>query len=90
MEKDSAILGLDLAYIFELYGRRDNALQIYQKLLLENADNLKAQKAIKRLMLTSNNDKNLDKKNEQFKQLFCNPKDDNDLLSFQGWLLQWN
>lgn len=75
-----------LAFIYELYGLKDDALKIYREILLENPNDKESQAAIKRLMLAQ---KHFPPTNQAQKKLFTQPQSPQDLIQFQRWLLQW-
>lgn len=82
-----SIKTLTLAQIYEMQGLKEDALKIYREILLESPENKEAQMAIKRLMLVQ---KHFPPLNLAKKELFVNPKSQEDLIQFQRWLLQWN
>ncbi|TLE00694.1 tetratricopeptide repeat protein [Helicobacter japonicus] len=82
-----SIKTLTLAQIYEMQGLKEDALKIYREILLESPENKEAQMAIKRLMLVQ---KYFPPLNLAKKELFVNPKSQEDLIQFQRWLLQWN
>lgn len=82
-----SIKTLTLAQIYEMQGLKEDALKIYREILLESPENKEAQMAIKRLMLVQ---KHFPSPNLAKKELFVNPKSQEDLIQFQRWLLQWN
>ena len=82
-----SIKTLTLAQIYEMQGLKEDALKIYREILLESPENKEAQMANKRLMLVQ---KYFPPLNLAKKELFVNPKSQEDLIQFQRWLLQWN
>lgn len=83
----SSVKTLTFAYIYELYGLKEDALKIYRALLIEQPDSKEAQTAIKRLTLGS---RQFPPTNQAQKQLFIDANTQEEIFQFQRWLLQWN
>ena len=75
-----------LARIYEMYGLKEDALNIYREILLESPESKEAQRAIKRLMLVQ---QTYPQGNHAQREFFINAQSQEDLIQFQRWLLRW-
>ncbi|TLD97592.1 hypothetical protein LS71_002270 [Helicobacter jaachi] len=75
-----------LAQIYEMQGLKEDALKIYRDILSSEPDNREAQAAIERLLSTK---RHFPSPNLAQLELFSNPRNEEDLLQFQRWLLEW-
>lgn len=76
---------LTLASIYELQGLKEEALDIYSKILQEDPDNSEAKIAIRRL---SGLRKRFIGCNEEMKNFFIEMTSDVEFLEFERWLVQ--
>ncbi len=78
---------LTLASIYELQGFKEEALTIYEEILKKDPENFEAKQAIKRLKKTT---KSFSGVNQKAKDFFIRAHSDDDLKTFERWLMQWN
>lgn len=78
---------LTLASIYELQGFKDEALLIYEEILKREPNNFEAKQALTRLKKQS---KAFNGVNTKAKMFFVNAKSNEELKTFERWLMQWN
>lgn len=78
---------ITLASIYELQGFEREALEIYEDILKKDPNNQEAKDAYKRLSKVSKTFKNV---NTQAKHFFLKAHSDEELKTFERWLMQWN
>ncbi|PAF48948.1 hypothetical protein BKH41_04795 [Helicobacter sp. 12S02232-10] len=78
---------ITLASIYELQGLKDEALEIYKNILKTDPTNQEAKSAYKRL---TEEIKNLERADVKAKNLFINASSQEELKTFERWLMQWN
>lgn len=78
---------ITLASIYELQGFENEALEIYEDILKKDPNNQEAKEAHKRLSKISKTFKNV---NIEAKHFFLKAHSDEELKTFERWLMQWN
>ncbi len=78
---------LTLASIYEIQGFKNEALVIYEEILKKDPQNFEAKQAVLRL---KNPKKEFSGVNQKAKQLFIHAKSNEELKTFERWLMQWN
>lgn len=78
---------ITLASIYELQGFENEALEIYEDILKKDPNNQEAKEAHKRLSKISKTFKSV---NIQAKDFFLNAHSNEELKTFERWLMQWN
>jgi hypothetical protein len=78
---------LTLASIYELQGLKNEALEIYKDLLINDSNNKEAKIAIRTL---SGLRKKYPNVNEDMKKFFVNMDSAVEFLEFERWLVRWN
>ena len=78
---------LTCASIYEMQGRKDEALLIYEEILKKDPQNFEASQALKRLKKV---EKKFDGVNQKAKNFFINARSGEDLKTFERWLMQWS
>ncbi|PAF45080.1 tetratricopeptide repeat protein [Helicobacter sp. 11S02596-1] len=80
---------ITLASIYELQGFKEEALEIYENILKTDPDNHEAKSGIKRLSENAKTPKPATT-NIKAKELFIHASSQEELKTFERWLLQWN
>lgn len=78
---------ITLASIYELQGFEKEALEIYSDILKKDPNHQEAKEAIKRLSKPSKTFKDV---NIEAKDFFLQAHSDDELKTFERWLMQWN
>lgn len=81
---------ITLASIYELQGFKDEAIQIYEEILKENPENKEAKEGIKRLKKELPKRKKFSNINKNMLNFFIQADNQEELKTFERWLMEWN